>query len=117
MDQTRRIYGSLSRHRRAVRLQRGGAEARSGRAGPGWGRSIPVRLEAEGEPGAPLEHEAALHPVALAPHDDEGSGEANHLEVLLELLGVPHVAVLRLQVLPGAGAGVDLAEHLASDRF
>src|SRR4051812_21006196 len=61
--------------------------------------SGPMGLEAEVESGAPLEHQAALHAIGLAPDDDQGSPEAEHVEIVLQLARVPNLAVLLLQIL------------------
>src|SRR5271157_4113068 len=56
-----------------------------------------MRLKAEVEPWARLEHQAALHAVTLATNDDEGSHEAQHLEVIGQLMRVPDLPVLGFQ--------------------
>jgi hypothetical protein len=76
-----------------------------------------VRLPVEVEPGRVLEFEAALCPIGPAPDDDQRGHEADGLEVLHKLVGVPHLAVLRFQSLTAAGSKVDLGEALKTGGF
>ena len=62
-----------------------------------------------------LEEQAAFLPVRLANDDHDRCHEPDDVEVIGQLRGVPDLSVLGFQVLPGAGLGIDLGDHLIAD--
>lgn len=58
--------------------------------------STVVRHEIEIEPGAVLEFQAAFYAIFPPANDRQRSGKAQHFELVLQLVGVPHLTVLLL---------------------
>src|SRR2546425_5176438 len=79
--------------------------------------SPPVRYEVEVVAGHVLELQRPLHAVCLPPDHDERGQEADYLEILGKLLGVPHLAMLRYQGLSAAWLGVDFGQPLTAGLF
>ena len=69
-----------------------------------------MRLKLEIKPRAVLKFQTPLLAVALSTHDDERSHEADHVEVLAQLIGGPDLSALRFKCFSGAGLGVDFGK-------
>jgi hypothetical protein len=74
-------------------------------------------LEAEVEPRIVLEHETPSNAVYSATDDDERGHEAECLKFPLEFGRVPHLPMLRFEVLTAPWCGVDLSDHLTTNEF
>lgn len=76
-----------------------------------------VGLEVEIKARMMLKLQTPFRAIGSPPDYDKRSHEADDLEVVGELPGVPDVPILRFQGFPASGFQVDLGKVLAADRL